>query len=205
MYGVRPAEALGIAWSDVNLDTGVVHVHAQLQRVRGEGLLYLANPKTAAGDRYITIAPVVVEQLKETRAQQMRDRIQHTDIYTEWEYAGEPVGLVFTQANGRPIEPHLDSQYWKTLLESTGLPHARRYQLRHTAATLMLDMGNDVVVVAATLGHANASFTYDTYVHPLEVRKAELGAMMGELSAPYAAPYDPDNGRQPTKPETADR
>ncbi|RZU64889.1 site-specific recombinase XerD [Microterricola gilva] len=203
MYGLRPAEALGLSWADVDLVGGSIRVHGQLQRVTGKGLIYMPIPKTNAGDRIITLAPVVVEQLKATRAQQMIDQAENAGVYKEWEYAGKPVGLVFTRPNGRPIEPRLDSQYWKALLASTGLPHARRYQLRHTAATLMLDMGNDVVVVAATLGHANPSFTYDTYVHPLEERKKELGQMMGKLaepegdSAPYPAPYA-SNGRGST-------
>ena len=205
MYGLRPAEVLGLSWSDIDMDKGVVHVHAQLQRVRGVGLTYLPQTKTKAGDRLIPVAPVVVELLGKMRAQQMRDRIKHGDEYTEWEFDGKPLGLVFTQSNGRPIEPRLDSTHWKALLETTGLPHARRYQLRHTAATLLLDGGIDVVVVAAILGHAKASFTYDTYVHPLEVRKTEAGLMMGKLSAPYAAPYDRDTSEHPATVEVSDR
>ncbi|WP_166790207.1 site-specific integrase [Cryobacterium sp. Hh11] len=200
LYGVRPAEVLGLTWADIDMDNGVVHVHSQLQRVRGVGLMHKPVPKTPAGDRELTLAPEIVEMLKETRAQQIRDRIVNADIYTEWEYDDKPVGLVFTRPNGRPVEPRLDSRYWRDLLASTGLPHARRYQLRHTAATLMLDMGVDVVIVAATLGHANPSFTFDTYVHPLDVRKAEAGLMMGRLakrSAPYAAPYEGLDGGSP--------
>lgn len=204
MYGLRPAEALGLAWSDVDLDTGVIHVHSQLQRVRGVGLVYRTKPKTKKGDRWIKVAPVVLDLIKKTRDQQMRDRIENADVYTEWEYDGKPVGLVFTRPNGRPIEPRLDSEYWRALLASTGLPHAVRYQLRHTAASLMLDKGADVVVVAGMLGHANASFTYDTYVHPLELRMEEAAKMMGEL-APYAAPYEAADGRTPTQAESADR
>lgn len=203
MYGIRPAEVLGLAWEAVDLERGQVRIHAQLQRVKGRGLVLISTAKTAAGERVVPIAPVVVDQLREMREQQMRDRIQFEDEYTEWEHDGKPVGLVFTLPNGKPVDPRRDSEYWKDLLGSTGLPHARRYQLRHTAATLMLDMGADVIVVAATLGHANASFTYDTYVHPLETRKAELGAMMGALAGPYDGPYDADNSRQPTKTNPA--
>lgn len=196
MYGIRPAEVLGLAWEAVDLERGQVHIHAQLQRVKGRGLVRISTAKTAAGERVVPIAPVVVDQLREMREKQMQDRVKFEDEYTEWEQDGEPVGLVFTLPNGRPVDPRRDSEYWKDLLASTGLKHARRYQLRHTAATLMLDMGADVIVVAATLGHANASFTYDTYVHPLEVRKAELGAMMGGLAGPYDGPYGADNSRQ---------
>jgi len=217
MYGLRPAEALGLTWADVDLVNGSIRVHGQLQRVKGMGVVYLPIPKTEAGDRIIKLAPVVVDQLKATLEQQRFDQARNASTYEDWEYNGKPVGLVFTRPNGRPIEPRLDSQYWKRLLASTGLEHARRYQLRHTAATLMLDMGNDVVVVAATLGHANPSFTYDTYVHPLEERKKELGEMMGALakpkvietaeddSAPYPAPYATANDRSPAEQGTSKR
>jgi integrase len=181
MYGLRPSEALGITWPAVDLNRKTIAVGRQLQNVRGKGLMMIDHAKTAAGDRIIHIPDLIVEQLKRTRAQQLQDRLDHDD-YVEWEYEGHPVALVFTQPNGKPLYGKLDGERWKELLDKAGLPHARRYQARHTAASLMIDMGVDVSVVASTLGHSNTSFTYDTYVHPLEQRKRDLADLMGDFA-----------------------
>ena len=41
----------------------------------------------------------------------------------------------------------------------------RFHDLRHGAATLMLDAGVDPATLSATLGHSRVGFTLDTYVH----------------------------------------
>lgn len=114
-------------------------------------------------------------------AQQLVERLEAGDDYFEFEVDGLPVPLVFRQPNGRPISTRLDTANWKRVLASTGLPHTRRYQGRHTAASMMIAMGIDVAVVAEILGHAKISFTYDTYVHPLEEAKREASDLPGSF------------------------
>lgn len=115
-----------------------------------------------------------------------------------WEFEGQPVALMFPQANGKPIDARMDTAIWKALLTSAGLAEVRRYKSRHTAAShMVVDSGGDVAVTAKILGHADAGFTYRTYVKPLEEREQALMDKMDEPSAPYAAPY----GRSDTEHE----
>ena len=51
------------------------------------------------------------------------------------------VDLVFAGDTGRPVEPGVDSRAWHTLLEAAGVPRARLHDARHTAATVMLELG----------------------------------------------------------------
>jgi integrase len=48
-YSLRRGEVLGLRWDDIDFDGGRIHIHQQLQRVRGE--LFLAPVKTQAGRR----------------------------------------------------------------------------------------------------------------------------------------------------------
>lgn len=181
VFGLRPAEALGLTWDSIDVEAGVVRIRQQLQRIRGNGLQMIRSAKTDAGWRDIPIPPSLVTMLKETRAQQMIDRIEEGGDYVEWEWDGAPVALVFTQPNGRPVDIGVDTRRWKKLLASAGLAEERRYIGRHTAASVMIDMGMDVSVVSSILGHAKTSFTYDTYVHPMEDKKRAATDALGEM------------------------
>lgn len=186
--GLRPAEALGLTWPDFDPKAGTITIRNQLLRATGKGLYLQPAAKTDAGERRIRLPKSIVIMLNEHRTEQMLARAELGDEWVGWEFDGLPVALIFTQANGRPIGAHTDTDAWRKLLTAAGLSEVRRYKSRHTAATHMIqDSGGDVAVVAKNLGHADAGFTYRTYVHPLEDREAALAAAM---DAPYAAPYD---------------
>ncbi len=57
-------------------------------------------------------------------------------------------GLIFTSANGTPIQFRLLMQQSKNLLEVAGLPQIRFHDLRQTAASLMLNHGIPVIDVS---------------------------------------------------------
>ena len=96
--------------------------------------------------------------------------IAEGDQWQAWEWEGMPRALAFTQQNGQPVRPRLDSTNWKRLLERAGVQHMRRYTARHTAASGMIADGVDPATLAKTLGHANPAFTMATYVHAIAER-----------------------------------
>ena len=55
-----------------------------------------------------------------------------------------------------------------TALERTGLDRRRPYDLRHSAATLLVAAGEHPKIVAERLGHAKVALTLDTYSHVVE-------------------------------------
>ena len=55
--------------------------------------------------------------------------------------------------------------------------------MRHTAATLMLQNGVDIKTVSGMLGHYDAGFTLRTYTHSTNRQQAEAADMMGSLVA----------------------
>ena len=48
---------------------------------------------------------------------------------------------MFTQPNGKPIDPRRDRDEWKSILEEAGVREARLHDARHTAATVLLLLG----------------------------------------------------------------
>ncbi len=56
---------------------------------------------------------------------------------------------------------------FRKVVAASDLPRIRLHDLRHTHATLMLQAGVPVKVVADRLGHADISMTLNTYAHVL--------------------------------------
>jgi len=59
-----------------------------------------------------------------------------------------------------------------------GLPVIRFHDLRHTAASLMLNNGIDVLVASQRLGHAKPSITLDVYGHLMLSKQTEASNIL---------------------------
>jgi integrase len=70
------------------------------------------------------------------------------------------------------------------VLQSAGLPKIRFHDLRHTAASLMLNHGIPVIVVSKILGHSKPSITMDIYGHLYNEMQDEAAQLMDELVTP---------------------
>jgi integrase len=64
------------------------------------------------------------------------------------------------------------------------LPDIRFHDLRHTAASLMLNHGIPVIVVSRRLGHARPFITLDIYGHLIPGMQEEAALLIDELITP---------------------
>jgi integrase len=158
--GMRQGELLGLRWRDVDLDRGSLQVRTTLQKVRGQGLVFV-EPKTSTSRRTITLSPSAVGALRQHRTRQLAERMACGPVWQDGD-------LVFPDPLGRPMDGiHLLRYEFVPLLKHAGLPAVRFHDLRHTAATLLLLQGVHPKVVQEMLGHATISITLDTYSHVL--------------------------------------
>src|SRR5664280_1431220 len=154
MTGMRRGEALGLRWSDVDLEASRLSVRRALVPTDRE--VVVSEPKTAKGRRVIALDPGTVEVLKTQAARQLEERLQADEAWIE-------SGLVFTAENGAALDPESVSRYWRQAVKRSVLPTIRLHDLRHTHATLALQAGIHPKVVSERLGHATISITLDTY------------------------------------------
>ena len=93
-----------------------------------------------------------------------------------------PKALVFTSTTGTPIrKSNLIRREFKHLLRRAGLPDIHFHDLRHTAATLLLQQGVHPKVVQERLGDAQISLTLDTYSHVIPSLQREAAASLDAL------------------------
>jgi integrase len=71
--GLRMGEALGLRWSDIDLDAGTLRVSRQVQRMREGGGLVFSEPKNASR-RTLELPQRAVEALRSHRRQQAEER-----------------------------------------------------------------------------------------------------------------------------------
>ncbi len=135
--GLRPPqEPLGLMWAD--LDGRKLHVRRR--NVYGK----LEDFTKQQTQRFVPLPEPVYIELQELR---LAD--------------GRPEGLILPGRDGQPVSrvawQSFTQQGWKRALEACELPAITPYDLRHTAASLMLASGVPLPVVARRLGHSIAT------------------------------------------------
>ena len=139
--GLRRGEAAALAWSEADLD---------------RGLITIRESKSEAGERTVALSAQLLAVLKAWRRQQLAERMAWGPVWTD-------SGMMFSYEDGRPLRAGHISEHFKLLAGKAGLPPVRLHDLRHGAATLSLAAGVDIKVGQEMLGHATSAFTRDVY------------------------------------------
>jgi integrase len=170
--GVRRSELLGLRWCDVDLERAELRV-VQTVIVLGREL-YVGLPKSDSGRRLIALDETAVEVLAEHRLVQ-EERV--------WAIGREPnrADLVFAKPDGAAIHPAVFAYHFQRAVERAGVPRIVVHDLRHTHATLGLQLGIHPKIVSERLGHSSVMITLDTYSHALPSLQRQAADAITEL------------------------
>jgi integrase len=182
--GLRLGEATGLKWDDVDLEAGEVRVRQQLQPV-GKSLM-LADLKTENSRRTLVLPAVCIDALKAHRKRQPAERLKAGPRWVD-------TGLVFTTYRtckegkgerfkvGAGLHPRNVLRTLHGLLEGASLPKARFHDLRHSAASLLIANGVELVEVSKLLGHSEIRVTADLYSHLQKQTAARAARVMDSV------------------------
>lgn len=171
--GLRRGEALGLEWQDIDFKNFSLTVRQASQYVSAIGI-YTKDPKTETSNRIISIPESIIKLLKEYKRKQLEARLRLGDKWIE-------TNRLFVQDNGKPMHPDTVSKWFGKFIKRIGLPVINFHGIRHTNATLLISQNVDVAVVAARLGHAQISTTFNFYVHPLASHNRSAGIVLQNL------------------------
>jgi len=174
--GMRQGELLGLRWADIDWLSSYIRVQRQVQRVTGQGMVF-SSPKTKAGRRTI---PLGGETLKLLMEQQHRIEEQKMITGSRW----KEHNLVFASQVGTPLSSSNLLKEFKALLEEADLLQIRFHDLRHTAASIMLNRGIPPYNVSRILGHSKPSTTLDYYGHLVPMSQDDIGNKMDNWLTP---------------------
>ena len=171
--GARLGEIMGLEWSDIDFKNKEVAITKANQYLPELGV-YTKDPKTASSFRNVSIPDSVIEILQEYKIWYDNQKELHGDLWIE-------SNKLFVQSDGKPMHPDTLSKWFKKFIQDIGLPVINFHGIRHTNATLLISQNVDVAVVAARLGHAQISTTFNFYVHPLASHNRSAGIVLQNL------------------------
>jgi integrase len=158
---LRNSELRGLREWDVDLDRMQLRVANQV----GEGSSYRPvweETKTPDSDGVIPIVPPLAKVLKKALADRDRDRALMEEAGKEY----REHHLVFANLDGRPLVMSTLNREFKAALKRAGLPETMHpHLLRHSTATILLELGVDPFTISAILRHSDVSITR-IYTHP---------------------------------------
>jgi integrase len=146
--GLRPGEAAGLCDDAVDLKAGVVTVMRAVQVDRGRPVL-TDDLKMTASRRTIRLPEIARAAL----ARHLR------------EPQDDPDGLLFVADIGGPLWPSVVRRELAALCDQAGIPAIRPNELRHSAATLMVEAGLPLHVTADVLGQTTTRMLDMHYRH----------------------------------------
>jgi integrase len=147
--GLRPGEAFGLQWDDVDFVEPTLHVEGSYSRGS------LDTTKTGES-RHVDMSQELA------RAPPARGRPRRGDTSPRVEGAA----AVSVQLRGRHARDLYNvTRVFKRTLKSASLPNFRLYDLRHTFATLLQAQSAPITYVAAQLGHSKPTTTLQWYAH----------------------------------------
>lgn len=153
--GLRASELRGLRWSDVDLDSRMLHV-----RQRADKFNAIGRPKSAAGNRTVPMPPLVANALR------------------EWKLACPPgaLDLVFPNGKGNVeslaniVQRGLDPLQVAAGVTVDGTAKYGMHAFRHFYASWCINpkpegLGLPPKTVQDRLGHSTIAMTMDTYGH----------------------------------------
>jgi integrase len=178
LTGMRPAELCGLRVSSVDLLRGEVHVTESLLPVHkfGDQPYHrdVTGPtKTEASDRGIPIPRWLSDDLATMLAERAARHGQ----------AVEPSEYLFQTRYGNPINrDKFRENVMRPALRAAGLPETiRTYDLRHSHASLLIELGASPLAVAQRLGHTDPAMTLRVYGHLFEGVQERLTDQLDSL------------------------
>jgi len=170
--GMRRGEALGLRWTDVDLDAGRAAVRQTVIAVNHQPMM--GTPKTAKGRRNVSLDARTVTALRDHRVRQAAERLQMGSGWTDH-------GLVFCRVDGAMLHPERFSRSFGDRVRQLGLPPIRLHDLRHGWATMALAGKVNARVVQERLGHANVGITLNVYSHVTDSMQDDAAETVADI------------------------
>jgi len=153
-YGLRREEVLGLEWANVDMENRTIFICKTV--TRNLTLVVKETTKNKSSRRLLHMTDEVYKILHQLQIQQALEKLAYGEDY-------EINDFVMKRKDGSLIRPDYLSSRFPALLKKYGFRHIRLHDLRHTAATLMLENGAAPIDVKNTLGHSTLAITTDLY------------------------------------------
>ena len=169
--GLRLGEALALTWQDIDFSNNTIHITKSIYV--NKGISHISSTKTKAGTRRIVINKKLSQELQNWQIQQAE--LLHNfvdDAKTLFVFQDSPITIT---------KNAIEKQYKKILDRDETLKKIRIHDFRHSHVSLLINQGEDYLIVKERLGHASITTTIDTYSHLYPSKQKDLADKLDDL------------------------
>ena len=156
--GLRLGELLALTPADIDTDSGIITINKSLQRIDKADVV--TPPKTEKSNRIVTIPPFLCNDLRD---------------YMARFYGLESTDRLFS------FTKSFITQEMRRGCKLSGVKKIRVHDLRHSHASLLIELGFSPVLIAERLGHDNVETTLNTYSHLYPNKQSEVAERLEAL------------------------
>lgn len=199
LLGARQGEVLGLTWDRVDFDRLVLDFEWQAQRIdyrHGcdgsckykqawrcpqreidaddsydfepiESNICFVKPKTERSRRVVPIPNNLIGPLRRRYVEYLEQRL--SPDFTDH-------GLVWANPDGSPLDDRKDYWAWRAVLDDAGVAKLALHGARNAAATRLMRLGIDPLVIREILGHNDVATTQSYQRADLTMARAALDA-----------------------------
>lgn len=169
--GLRLGEALALTWKDIDFSSNTIHITKSVYV--NKGISHISTTKTKAGTRRIVINKKLSQELQHWQEHQKHLLEKFTsDSLTLQVFQSSPITIT---------KNSVEKQYKKILERDNTLKKIRIHDFRHSHASLLINQGEDYLVVKERLGHTSITTTIDTYSYLYPSKQKDLADKLDDL------------------------
>lgn len=148
--GIREGELLALTPADFDFEKCTVSINKSYQRLNGQDLI--TTPKTEKSNRIIKMPQFLADEIQD---------------YLKMLYGIQPGDRMFTVTKS-----YLHREMDRGAKEA-GVKRIRIHDIRHSAVSLLIDMGFSATAIADRVGHESIDITYN-YAHLFPSKQTEM-------------------------------
>lgn len=156
--GMREGEVFALTLNDFDFENNTISVTKSYSRHNGQDLIQ--SPKTPKSRRVITMPVQVMEMVKK---------------YAGKLYGYKPTDRLFTCCKSTL------ARVIKRGCQKSGVKKIRVHDLRHSHASLLIELGFQPLLVSERLGHENIETTLQTYSHLYPNKQQEVADKLSNI------------------------
>ena len=149
--GLRKGELRGLQWKDIDFKNKTMKIYKQIPSIYKKTNYKLSPLKTKQSNRVLPINDILLEDLIKWNKHQSG----YTNFSQEWFVFGNDLPLAKETIRTRTIRN----------CKKAGVKQIRVHDFRHSCASLLINYGANITIVAKYLGHAKVDETLNTYSH----------------------------------------
>ena len=162
--GMREGELLALGIGDFDFELGTVSITKSYARLKGEDIIQ--SPKTAKSRRTITMPAEIMDTVRKY-ADGLEDHTPDKRLF--------------------PVTKKYLHYEMKRGTKLSGVRKIRIHDIRHSHASLLIELGFSPLLISERLGHEDVSTTLSIYSHLYPNKQSEVADKLSEVAAAMSA------------------